>query len=78
MLKPPRRALSCAAVCRAAAGVGTAVVSARQSRQIANELNLQYRIVDDLPAGVKPNERVDVRVKRNSGRIQAPPRVDAE
>ena len=56
--------------------VGTRLVPAM--RQIASELNHQYRIVYELPPGVKPSERVEVRVKRNGVHVQAPSRVPAE
>ena len=47
-------------------------------RQIARELGHQYRIVYELPAGVKPSDRVSVTVKRKDLRIQAPSRISAE
>jgi VWFA-related protein len=51
---------------------------ASRLQQIAKELNSQYRLVYELPEGVKPNERLSVSVKRKDVRVQAPSKIPVE
>jgi VWFA-related protein len=49
----------------------------RALQQVADRLTSQYRIIYELPAGVRPSERLDVDIKRRGLTMRAPTRISA-
>jgi hypothetical protein len=47
------------------------------TRSIANDLSNKYKLTYELPAGVRPSDRLDVSINRRGVTLRAPTRIRA-